>query len=115
MFCCQQPGWTFQAKDQTPQEMKMTNLMDRMTRMEADMVTKEEMMRRMKDDLETKDQRITNLEAVINDKDAKMYKLEEEMKSLTGNVNVTEAEDTFAFQCAWKDRWRHHHLRQTDV
>ena len=89
MFCCQQPGWTSQATDQTSLEMKMTNLMDRMTRMEADMVTKEEMMRRMKDDLETKDQRITNLEAVINDKDAKMYKLEEKMKSLAGHVNVT--------------------------
>ena len=51
----------------------MTSLMDRMTRMEEDMVTKDEMLRRMKDDMETKDQRIAVLEAALNDKDDRTY------------------------------------------
>ena len=92
----------------TSLEIKMTTLMDRMTRMEADIVNK--------DDMETKDQRITVFEAALNDKDAQMSELEKELKSLTGRTTVTE--DIFAFQCAWKDRWEagsYHHLRQTDL
>ena len=117
----------------------MTNIMDRMTRMEAEMVAKDEMMEKeleIRDEkiafleaaMETKDQRIAVLEDAmitkdvftdaIETRDIQMCELEEEMKSLTGRINVTEETDVllremvdqvrnppYAFQCAWKDFW----------
>ena len=51
-------------------------------------------------------------------KDRRIFELEEEMKSLTGRINVTEETDVllrgmvdqvrnppYAFQCAWQDFW----------
>ena len=43
MFCCPDPGWTTQAEEMASLEVKMINIMDRMTRMEADMVAKDKM------------------------------------------------------------------------
>ena len=104
----------------------MTNIMDRMTRMEAEMIAKDEMM-------EVRDQRIAVLENAvetlekavitkdiftdaIETRDSQMCELEEEMKSLTGRITETEETDVllrgmvdqvrnppFAFQCAWQD------------
>merc|ERR1719510_2647700 len=102
--------------------------MDRMTRMEAEMVAKDEMMEVLKAAIETKDQRIAVLEAAMVTKDiftdametrdTQMCALEEEMKSLTGRITETEKTDVllkgmvdqvrnppFAFQCAWQDVW----------
>ena len=89
----------------------MTNIMDRMTRMEAEMVTMDKMMQK---ELETRDQRIAILEDAIETRDTQMCELEEEMKSLTGRITETEETDVllrgmvdqvrnppFAFQCAW--------------
>ena len=61
-------------------------------------VTKLKLKVSYEDDMETKDQRITMLEAAISEKDSQMSEMEEEMKSLTGRINVTE--ETFAVQCA---------------
>jgi len=125
MFCCPDPGWTTQAE--------MTNIMDRMTRMEAEIIAKDEMMEKeleIRDEkiafleaaMETKDQRIAVLEDAkdvftdaIETRNKQMLELEEEMKSLTGRINVTEETDVllrgmvdqvrnppYAFQCAWK-------------
>ena len=110
----------------------MTNIMDRMTRMEAEMVAKDEMMEK---ELETRDQRIAVLEDAvetlekavitkdvftdaIETRDTQMCELEEEMKSLTGRITVTEETDVllrgmvdqvrnppFAFQCAYTYDW----------
>ena len=66
MFCCPDPGWTTQAEEMDSLEVKMTNIMDRMTRMEAEMVVKDEMMEK---ELETRDQRIAVLETVMVTKD----------------------------------------------
>ena len=103
----------------------MTNIMDRMTRMEAEMVAKDQMV-------EVRDQRIAVLEDAvetlekavitkdvftdaIETRDTQMCELEEEMKSLTGRITETEETDVllrgmvdqvrnppFAFQCAWQ-------------
>ena len=108
MFCRPDPGWTTQAEEMDSLEVKMTNIMDRMTRMEAEMALK--------------DERIAVLEAVmvtkeaIKTRDTKMCELEEEMKSLTGRITVAEETDVllggmvdqvrnkrFVFQCAWKE------------
>merc|ERR1711971_1474232 len=128
MFCCPDPGWTTQAE--------MTNIMDRMTRMEAEIIAKDEMMEKeleIRDEkiafleaaMETKDQRIAVLEDAkdvftdaIETRNKQMLELEEEMKSLTGRINVTEETDVllrglvdqvrnppYAFQCAYKEQW----------
>merc|ERR1711953_598139 len=85
VFCCPDPGWTTQAEEMDSLEVKMTNIMDRMTRMEAEMALK--------------DERIAFLEAVmvtkeaIKTRDTKMCELEEEMESLTGRITVAEETD----------------------
>merc|ERR1712154_427645 len=97
LFCCPDPGWTTQAEEMASLEIKMTNIMERMTRMEAEIIAKDEMV-------EVRDQRIAVLE--------------EEMKSLTGRMDVTEETDVLlrgmadqvrnppvAFQCAWRESW----------
>jgi len=132
MFSCPDPGWTTQAQEMASLEVKMTNIMDRMTRMEAEMVAKDDRiavleaaMETLEASIETKDQRIAVLEdtvemlekAVIT-KDIQMCELEEDMKSLPGRITVTEETDVllrgmvdqvrnppFAFQCAYKYEW----------
>ena len=127
----------------------MINIMDRMTRMEAEMVARDQMMEKESDTrdqkiaelkdsmeemqtiLETREQRIVLLEDTvemlekavitkdvftdaIETRDTQMCELEEEMKSLTGRITVTEETDVllrgmvdqvrnppFAFQCAY--------------
>ena len=44
MFCCPDPGWTTQAEEMDSLEVKMTDIMDRMTRMEAEMIAKDKMV-----------------------------------------------------------------------
>merc|ERR1712062_511354 len=135
MFCCPHPGWTTQAEEMASLEVQMTNIMDRMTRMEAEMVIKDEVMEVLRAALNNKDQSIVILEdaletlkraAITNDvlavafetRDIHLCELEEEMKSLTGRITVTEETDLllrgmvdqvrnppFAFQCAWRYTW----------
>ena len=113
----------------------MTNIMDRMTRMEAEMVAKDERIRVLEAAMVAKDERIRVLEDTvetlekavitkdvftkeIETRDTQMCELEEEMASLTGRMDVTEETDVllrgmvdqvrnppFAFQCAWQDYW----------
>ena len=89
----------------------MTNIMDRMTRMEAEMVAKDEMMEKeletrdasiavleaaietLEGSMETKDRRIAVLEDAMEIRDTQMWELEEEMASLTGRMDVTEETD----------------------
>merc|ERR1711997_1274355 len=78
VFCCPDPGWTTQAEEMASLEVKMTNIMDRMTRMEAEMVAREEMMEVLKDAMETKDKRIAVLEDQVRNQ-------------------------PFAYQCAWRN------------
>ena len=112
MFCCPDPGWTTQAEEMASLEVKMANIVDRMTRMEAEMVA----------EMEVRDQKIALLEAAMEKLQGSMQsrdtQMEEEMKSLTGRMNVTEETDVllrgmvdqvrnppYAFQCAWKNQW----------
>merc|ERR1711997_798499 len=78
MFSCPDPGWTTKAEEMASLEVKMTNIMDRMTRMEAEMVAREEMMEVLKDAMETKDKRIAVLEDQVRNQ-------------------------PFAYQCAWRN------------
>merc|ERR1712141_134285 len=82
LFCCPDPGWTTQAEEMASLEVKMTNIMDRMTRMEAEMVAKDEIVK-------ARDQRITVLEAAIElledameTKDKRIAILEDTVESL---------------------------------
>merc|ERR1711953_1264020 len=93
LFCCPHPGWTTQAEEMASLEVKMTNFMDRITRIEAEMVAKDEIVAFLVTDKETKDQRIADLEDVMETRDIQMFELEEEMKSLTGRMDVTEETD----------------------
>ena len=107
MFSCPDPGWTTPAEEMASLEVKMTNIMDRMTRMEAEMIAKDEMVEIrnkriavLEEAMETRDRWIAALEAAmvtkdvftdaIETRDIQMCELEEEMKSLTGRINVTE-------------------------
>ena len=42
MFCCPDPDWTTQAEEVASLEVKMINIVDRIGRMEAQMVAKDE-------------------------------------------------------------------------
>merc|ERR1712241_66370 len=75
LFCCPDPGWTTQAEEMASLEVKMTNIVDRMTRMEAEMVAKAEMV-------EVRDQRIAVLEAAMETKDQRMSVLEAAVEML---------------------------------
>jgi len=129
LFCCPHPGWTTRAEEMASLEVKMSNLMDRITRMEADMVAKDQRIALLEDAMETKDQRIAILEDTVKiskdvftkemeTMDTQMLELEEEMASLTGRMDVTEETDVllrgmvdqvrnppFAFQCAYQGSW----------
>merc|ERR1711997_839666 len=121
MFSCPDPGWTTKAEEMASLEVKMTNIMDRMTRMEAEIVAKDQLMEKelevrnqriadLQAAMETKDQRIAVLEDAvemlekavitkdvftdaIETRDIQMCELEAEMKSLTGRITVTEETD----------------------
>ena len=71
LFCCPHPGWTTQAEEMASLEVKMTNIMDRMTRMEAEMVKK--------------DQRMAELDAAMEDMKAEMIMVRDQ------SINVEEA------------------------
>merc|ERR1712110_755104 len=83
LFCCPDPGWTTQAEEMASLEVKMTNIMDRMTRMEAEMVTKNEEMKSLTG-------RIT---------------VTEETDVLLRGMVDQVSNQPFAFQCAWQDIW----------
>ena len=116
-------------------EVKMTNIMDRMTRMEAEMIAKDQRIAILEDANVSKDQKIALMKDAIEmlekavitkdvftdaieTRDSQMCELEEEMKSLTGRITVTEETDVllrgmvdqvrnppYAFQCAYKYEW----------
>ena len=111
MFCCLDTGWTTQVEE-------MTNIMDRMTRMEADLVSKDQRIAVLEEAVEkaviSKDVFTKEMET----RDTQMLELEEEMASLTGRMDVTEETDVllrgmvdqvrnppFAFQCAYQSEW----------
>ena len=177
LFSYPDPSWTTHAKEMASLEVKVTNILDRITRMEAEMVAKDQRIAILEDTMETRDQRKVVLEAAVDTleddkkanseriavleaametlegsiqtkdqkiavleaaietlekavitkevftdaietRDTQMCELEEEMKSLTGRITVTEETDVllrgmvdqvrnppFAFQCAWQDYW----------
>merc|ERR1712154_133162 len=121
LFCCPDSGWTTQAEEMASLELKMTNIMDRMTRMEAEMLAKDERIRVLEDAVETLEKAVITKDVFTKEmetRDTQMCELEEEMASLTGRMDVTEETDVllrgmvdqvrnppFAFQCAWQDSW----------
>ena len=96
MFCCPDPGWT----TQTEEMINIMEIMDRMTRMEAEMVAKDHRIAVLEDAMKTKDQRISVLEDAMETSDIQMCELGEEMKSLTGRITVTEETDVLL-----RERW----------
>ena len=121
LFSCPDPSWTTQTEEMASLEVKMTNIMDRMTRMEAEMVAKDERIAVLEDAVETLEKAVITKDDFtkeIETRDTQMCELEEEMASLTGRMDVTEETDVllrgmvdqvrnppFAFQCAWQDEW----------
>ena len=105
VFSCPDPGWTTPAEEMASLEVKMTNIMDRMTRMEAEMVAKDEMMEK---ELETRDRRIAFLEAAVESHEKTMITrdvftdvIESRDIQMRGMVDQVR-NSPFAFQCAWK-------------
>ena len=68
MFCRPDPGWTTQAEEMASLEVKMTDIMDRMTRMEAEMIAKDKMV-------EVRDQKIALLEGAVETNDRRIVLL----------------------------------------
>ena len=58
IFSCPDHGWATKAQEMSSLEVKMTYLMDRMTRRKAEMVAKDQRITSVETDMETKDQRI---------------------------------------------------------
>ena len=84
VFSCPDPGCTTPAEEMASLEVKITNIMDRMTRMEAEMVAKDEMVEVLETAIETledamqiKDQRISVLEADMEIKAKRIAVLED--------------------------------------
>merc|ERR1712241_267076 len=121
LFCCPDPGWTTQPEEMASLEVKMINIMDRMMRMEAEMVAKDERIAVLKDTVETLEKSVISKDVFTKEMettDTQICKLEEEMASLTGRMDVTEETDVllrgmvdqvrnppFAFQCAFQSEW----------
>ena len=121
LFCCPDPGWTTQAEDMA----SLNNLMDRMTRMEAEMAAKDDLQKELEtreqriavleDAMETKDQRIAVLEDAMETKDQRIAVLEDAMETKDHRIavleDVMETKDQriddppYAFQCAYQDSW----------
>jgi len=92
LFCCPHPGWTTQPEGMVSLEVKMTNIMGRMSRMEAEMVAKDEIVK-------ARDQRITVLEAAIETledametRDKRIGVLEDAMETRDKRIAVLEAD-----------------------
>ena len=49
MFCNPDPGWATQAEEISSLEMKMTNIVDRITRIKAEMIAKDERIALLED------------------------------------------------------------------
>ena len=105
VFSCPDPGWTTPAEEMASLKVKMTNIMDRMTRMEAEMVARYEMMEK---ELETRDRRIAFLEAAVESHEKTMITrdvftdvIESRDIQMRGMVDQVR-NSPFAFQCAWK-------------
>ena len=84
------PGLT-QAEELAALNVKMTNIMERMARLEDE----------MKEPIEIRDLQIVDLEDGLVAKEVEMCELKEKMESLTVQVR----NPPFAFQCAWQDSW----------
>ena len=84
------PGLT-QAEELAALNVKMTNIMERMARLEDE----------MKEPIEIRDLQIVDLEDGLVAKEVEMCELKEKMESLTVQVR----NPLFAFQCAWQDGW----------
>jgi len=111
MFCCPDPGWTTQAEEMASLEVKMTNIMDRMTRMEAEMVAKDEIVKArdqritvleaaielLEDAMETKDQRIANLEDAVETLEKAVITKDDFTKEMeTRDTQMCELEEEMA-------------------
>ena len=101
------PGLT-QAEELAALNVKMTNIMERMARLEDEMETKNEIMASMKESIDIRDLRIVDLEDGLGAKEVEMCELKEKMERT--DLKLMEMVDQvrnplFAFQCAWQDGW----------
>ena len=104
MFCCPHPAWSTDSL-----EVKMTNMMERMTRMET---TKDTMISLLRTEAETRERRLTTLEEELSASNAmisalrkdledrkessrdaredRIAELEEEMRRMAGRLDESE-------------------------
>ena len=74
------PGWTSQAEDWDSLHVQMTDIVDRLTRMEAEMVMKDKMIASLRKEIEANNEADLQLRGVVN------------------QVRTPPS----AYQCAWK-------------
>ena len=81
IFCCPHHGRNTLTQEMNSLEVKVADIMERMTRMEEEMIVRDELIRTLKKDLKNRDEKIANLESVVA-------------------TNYQKMNPTFAFQCA---------------
>ena len=57
LLCCVQLCWTYEGDQTVSWEDQLTNIVDRMDRLEADLEAKEEIISRLREDMTVKDER----------------------------------------------------------
>ena len=60
------PGWTSQAEDLDSLHAQMTDIVDRLTKMEAEMVMKDKMIASLRKEIEANDEAVLQLRGVVD-------------------------------------------------
>ena len=98
VLCYPLPGWTYQAPETAQLEDTMTNIMDRMARLEADMETKEETISTMRDEMKAKNEMVAIMKEDIEAMKESLEAKDVEIKTLT-----EVRSPPYGFQCAWRE------------
>ena len=100
-------------------EDQLTNIVDRMDRLEADLEAKEEIISRLREDLTVKDERTARLEAEMEEREVELVEVRGEVARLRERMEDSEQTDLqlrqqveelsarapSAYQCAWRAHW----------
>ena len=104
LFSCLGHGWAAPAEETSSLEIKMASIMDRMSKMEADMESKdrrisdlESSRTEMMSDIESKDLKISAMKEVMEAKDLQMSEVKEELVRLR--------DSPYSYQCGWREEW----------
>ena len=105
LFCSLLLSGAVQALELDSLEIKMINIMDRMTKMEVDMEYKDQRIvalensrQEMMSAMNSKDFTISALTDALEERDVAMSQLEKKVKGLT-------SESSYFYECGWREEW----------